>query len=1123
MKAGNVQFCLAGVLALAAVGSALATQDVVSSDTRSGLIVDARVNVVVRDFEIGETIPGFAWNNTENWDMGGDTGVDGRRVVIKKWKMNPVSTRPETWTPQSDVQSLVEQKGEGVTADFAAELGAWKVELFCDGEGAARQTAYFRCTGCVVATETEANIPLDTRDYVPRRPQSLDEILQFAYDTNWVDSAKSVSSVTIAPFDSETNKIIEAAREDVPLANVYCGTSVWMPQYRGFYQAQLIESVSANASVTNVVNIDLTALTNLPERDFATIRVTFPVGDTGAYETRKYETLEAALADYRANGGVRFELIGDYADDLTLQPGDDIVFEGNGHLLNGAITVPAGADLTILDGKFSADPTAYLPNQGSEMSGPAAGTYTVTSLWQVGAPNAADIKAYLDGDSLKFVGYGAMMGWGASVEKLPPWDAYDAQVASVIVPQLVTSVGSEAFSNCVNLVNVTLPGAIQDVGRSSFAACNASGTQATKGVGFVTVDYAPEKAGVSGTFEMRDMTAVDGKLTGGTFSYDPERNVAGNEVATGYATFTDRNATYTIGDVWAISGDKKYGDVFLALGDAADGSTLTIVRGTIGAPAWILQPALDRGVVLDGSAWFEVGGTVTNGTVKCPLRVLDGGITGGDFHEVTAPAGSISGGIFDVRPAETMIAEGCAVVEVMDGATKRYRVVRLGEDEVAYPKVVEGLVANGAEQVGVETDEGVTLVSGDLKATEWGVYTATVKPAEGKTWPADGGVGSKTYKWGLAPALDLPDGAKIVYDPETDGWKITLEKDVVGPISVPDSLGKYTEGRVELDLNGHTVETPKAVQPGATDGTPAVLITHTDGFDEPTLALTVTGPGALEGGDGADGVPSHKAGGDGAPSIGAEPGAKSGALTVGGDVSQTPGEKGADYAGDETDLLMTIIDSRDEYLAIAIPYANRSSSAGTAKPTLDSLVRKDELATGDEAYVYDHDGRTIAKYRLDSSKAWQPVTVVEVTEAGWVPKTGANPCELEPGYGFWLRRGETSRPNKVYLWGYEWKGYSGHWTVSLKGSEGGERGKTLVSNPYGDVWDLNDTSRVNWPAVAANGDWIQLNGGASSIYQYKNGKWKPYTIGTVGTKIPAGYGFWYIRAKNASAQTLSFK
>jgi len=443
-------------------------------------------------------------------------------------------------------------------------------------------------------------------------------------------------------------------------------------------------------------------------------------------------------------------------------------------------------------------------------------------------------------------------------------------------------------------------------------------------------------------------------------------------------------------------------------------------------------------------------------------------------------------------------------------------------DGVPYPQVVAGLSYTGEPQTGVTVPEGVTKKTGTISETAVGIYTASFDPASGKCWPT-GNTETVTLKWGIAPLLP---GVQTGYDPVTEGWKITLTNDLTSPLEIPDSFGALVEGKVELDLNGHSIEIPKAVLPGETNGVSALRIIHDPaGYTGPALNLTITGPGEIKGGDGADGVPAHTAGGLGAAAIEIETGSRvtSNPPTVPATVTVTDGAKGTDYTGGDEppDLLMTIIDSRDEFVAVAIPYANTNSPAGTAKPTLDSLVRKAELAVGDEAYVYDHVDRHMFKYRLDEAMTWRPVTVIEVSPNGMATSVGPEVCTLEPGYGLWIHRVEQShRANKIYLWGYAWT--VGKITVTLTGGTGSKPGKTLISNPYGAVWNLNDSTRFDWKGKAAVGDQIQVYGGASSIYEWTGEEWKKKTIFSKDMTVPAGFGFWYLRAKGADPVVLEF-
>jgi len=791
--------------------------------------------------------------------------------------------------------------------------------------------------------------------YWCRHPESADEVLPFAYDTNWVATATSIDSVSITAY--AYGELDEGRREQITVMNEV-GTGIWEPSYRGYYEARIVEDTPGGL-VTNVVEIDLEEPVALP--DYPGIDVAFADGTT-----TNLLTLQAALQvarDARA-GGIDVEsvnLLVDRYEDLTLQPGDDIVFDGTGHLLDGGFDVPDGAQLTIIGGFFTSNPESpvdYVP-RGCATTEQAGDLWKVTCNWLIGSPEASAVKAYLTGGddeagTLKVIGAGDMKYWVWSWTKVitPPWEAagYDASITNVVIGSRVTSVGSEAFRECVNLVSVTLPGTIKDIGRSAFSQVNTN-AQGGVAAGFVKVTYRPARTGVPTSFAAKEMLMANGLLTGGTYSYTPQSA----EVDPRYCVLGNGDGTWTVVEIWATierEGTQKYGSGGSALTDVQDGETMTITCSTPHLKAEELNGAFaEKGFLIVGGKILDVWGTLTNGVYACPVRIgqydgkavageIAGGtysnavyastntISGGDFYgPVHAATNTISGGTFSECPTLDQIKAGYGIVET-DDEPARYRVVAMVADGVPYPQVVAGLSYTGEPQTGVTVPEGVTKKTGTISETAVGIYTASFDPASGKCWPT-GNTETVTLKWGIAPLLP---GVQTGYDPVTEGWKITLTNDLTSPLEIPDSFGALVEGKVELDLNGHSIEIPKAVLPGETNGVSALRIIHDPaGYTGPALNLTITGPGEIKGGDGADGVPAHTAGGLGAAAIEIETGSRvtSNPPTVPATVTVTDGAKGTDYTGGDEppDLLMTIIDSRDEFVAVAIPYANTNSPA----------------------------------------------------------------------------------------------------------------------------------------------------------------------------------------------------
>lgn len=215
---------------------------------------------------------------------------------------------------------------------------------------------------------------------------------------------------------------------------------------------------------------------------------------------------------------------------------------------------------------------------------------------------------------------------------------------------------------------------------------------------------------------------------------------------------------------------------------------------------------------------------------------------------------------------------------------------------------------------------------------------------------------------------------------------------------------------------------------------------------------------------------------------------------------------------------VTIVESSDEYLPLAVPYgmvgveANRPINV-TAYAT--NLVFTANLVAGDMLYVYNHSEKQYHAYELhlDNSsgeKTWGAVKVFPVPAPTAYNAETLNLDMKQPwGYGFWLqRKGAASRVDKkVYLAGQVPVG-----NVRVTASPSFDRtfGKTLLGNPFNRPWNLNE---YDWTGKASQWDTIQVRGGASTIYQFNGTSWVRKTGGRPGmaATIPAATAFWYQR------------
>ena len=59
--------------------------------------------------------------------------------------------------------------------------------------------------------------------------------------------------------------------------------------------------------------------------------------------------------------------------------------------------------------------------------------------------------------------------WGDHYTQIPQYYfAYDNLLASITIPQGVTSIGGSAFSNCTSLASITIPQGVTSIGSSAF-------------------------------------------------------------------------------------------------------------------------------------------------------------------------------------------------------------------------------------------------------------------------------------------------------------------------------------------------------------------------------------------------------------------------------------------------------------------------------------------------------------------------------------------------------------------------------------------------------------------------------------------------------------------------------
>lgn len=74
----------------------------------------------------------------------------------------------------------------------------------------------------------------------------------------------------------------------------------------------------------------------------------------------------------------------------------------------------------------------------------------------------------------KITGQGAMQNW--KTEEEVPWNSRRQEIKKIEIVDGVTSIGSYAFSNCVNTMETQIPESVQEIGEYAFFNCSGLST-----------------------------------------------------------------------------------------------------------------------------------------------------------------------------------------------------------------------------------------------------------------------------------------------------------------------------------------------------------------------------------------------------------------------------------------------------------------------------------------------------------------------------------------------------------------------------------------------------------------------------------------------------------------------
>ncbi len=100
-------------------------------------------------------------------------------------------------------------------------------------------------------------------------------------------------------------------------------------------------------------------------------------------------------------------------------------------------------------------------------------TASIGTLSATSGACGTDLAWDLTNGVLTISGTGAMYNFSHGNYTYAPWYSERKTIKSIILPNVLTSIGSEAFYDCTNLTSVTIPNSVTSIGQLAFSGCTS--------------------------------------------------------------------------------------------------------------------------------------------------------------------------------------------------------------------------------------------------------------------------------------------------------------------------------------------------------------------------------------------------------------------------------------------------------------------------------------------------------------------------------------------------------------------------------------------------------------------------------------------------------------------------